>query len=210
MKHPAFIIAVLALPIGLVEGARGDSIAYNLVDYAASGLQPASGNVDVSGQIITDGETGPFLSDFTSHITSASLTLTTPDGTYSVPSTQAISGSSFGTDFEATPSALCMLRGGSFSLFGLSSQRDLIDVTWFSGLAGSSPASPYITIDVFKGDSSSIFSTAISPRVSRRLEAINTWVFATVPSVPEPAVSLGLCTSLLGLWLVSRRRKAAA
>src|SRR5208283_1960413 len=110
MKRSTFILVVLALSLGTMGGAKGDSIAYNLVDYAP--LQTGSGGTDdnsISGQIITDGATGTFSGDFTSHIAGASLTLTTPSGTYVVPSAQAVFYPFLSTNVEATPAALSML-----------------------------------------------------------------------------------------------------
>ncbi|MGO9110403.1 MAG: PEP-CTERM sorting domain-containing protein [Thermoguttaceae bacterium] len=209
MKRLSFIIAVLALPFGSVEGAKGDSIAYNLIDYAASQTEPVGGNVDFSGQIVTDGATGTFSSGFTSHITSASLTLTTPDATYVVPSAQAVLLSFSPTDLVATPSTLSLLNGVCFSLLGLTSQRDLVDVTWYDDLASGSQALPYIIMDVIKSDLSGQFSAIISPPATGGTETNNSWALATESMVPEPAVSLGLCTSLLGLWVVSLRQRKA-
>ena len=94
-----------------------------------------------------------------------------------------------------------MVGGGYFSLLGLTSQRDLIDVTWYNSLASGSQANPHIIIDFIKADLSQQFSTIISPPVTDGIESNNTWVLAVLgsSSVPEPAVTMGLCTSLLGL-----------
>ena len=53
--------------------------------------------------------------------------------------------------------------GGNFSLLGLTSQRDLIDVTWYNSLASGLQANPHIIIDFIKADLSQQFSTIISP-----------------------------------------------
>ena len=142
---------------------------------------------------------------------SASLTLTTPSGTYVVPSAEAVFSSLFPTDFVTTPSALSMVGGGYFSLLGLTSQRDLIDVTWYNSLASGSQANPHIIIDFIKADLSQQFSTIISPPVTDGIESNNTWVLAVLgsSSVPEPAVTMGLCTSLLGLRAVHLRQRKA-
>ena len=209
MKRSSLVKAVLALLVGGVGGVKADSIAYNLVDYAA--LQTgATGSTDISGQVITDGATGSFSSGgFGSHISNVSLSLTTPGGTFVVPSAEVVSYSLFPTDVEVTPSTLSIVGGGCFSLLGLTSQRDLIEVTWYNNLASGSQANPYLIVDLINGNSTSQFSTIIAPPDTLGIETNNTWVFAVQesPSVPEPTVAVGVCISLVGLCTVYLRRR---
>jgi len=219
MKLGAFVSTVLVLSLVGTGEAKGGSIAYNLVDYAA--LQTgAIGSVDeISGQITTDGATGTFSGGFASHITTASLTFTDAGETYFVPDAAPVLSPFPSTRVKATPSTLSLLGSDCFSLFGFTSQHDLVNVTWVNDMAHRGKAHPYFIIDLTKGDftrqfTTWQFTTVTSPWVSGGVDTNNTWVFATdsiSPAVPDPSIPLGICTSLLGLcavFMCERKRSA--
>jgi len=220
-----FAAVVFALPFASLASA--ERITYTLLNYPAIQGDVVSPGIDMmTGTVVTDGTLG-LWSEPNSHVVDASMTLSTPEGSFGEPTFVGAGEGYYSGEIYATPTQLLLRRGGCFGIswtgidiadqtartldfyasngYGPYNSPLMETPTWSCYLLGPPPYIGQYRLAGFRTSSQDLGIPAVPDPIYDYPDA---WVIAT--ATPEPATATLLGSALLGLGVVYLRRRWAA